>query len=169
MDEPDGILAVEIHDLDERNVLAFDLTELLDALGPSATELDWIVTDYHPVTDEDEAVEAFADSVYHAQRGDPRSGVRITGRELRELGNRSLQTIDGQFIGIPADSETDPVDVVDLGTFPSSDAALVVKAVDSSFWIVITKSDHDVNAIRERFRDVRHADRTLELGYQLGP
>jgi hypothetical protein len=34
---------------------------------------------------------------------------------------------------------------------------------------VITKSDKDISAIRERFKDVREADRTLELGYQLGP
>ena len=27
----------------------------------------------------------------------------------------------------------------------------------------------NISAIRERFEDVREADRTLELGYQLGP
>lgn len=169
MGAPTEISAVEIHDLDERNVLAFDLVELLDALGPSTSELDWIVTDYHPVTEEDEEIEAFADAVYDAQTGNPRSGVRVTGRELRELGGRSLQTIDGQFIGIPRDSDRDPAQVVDLRTFPTSDARLVIKAVDSSFWIVITKSDKDISAIRECFKDVREADRTLELGYQIGP
>jgi hypothetical protein len=171
MGEPVGaphISAVEIHDLDERNVLAFDLQELLDALGERALALDWIVTDYDPVT-EDEEVSAFADAVYKAQTAAPRTGVRLTSSELSALADKTLQTIDGQFIGIPPDTPTPAHELIDLRTFPTSDAALVIKAVDSSFWVVVTKSDGDVALIRERFRDVREGDRTLELGFQLGP
>ena len=68
------IRAVEIHDLDERNVLAFDLPELLDALGERAFALDWIVTDYVPVT-EGEEVTAFADEVYKLR---PRPRERVS-------------------------------------------------------------------------------------------
>lgn len=163
-----AVWAVEIHDLDERNVLAFDLVELFDALAPRAAALDWIVTDYDPVTDEAD-VEAFADTVFEAQTRSPRSGVRITGTELRALGDRARQTIDGQFIGIPPKSRSAIHELVDLRAFPSSDAELVLKAVDSSFWIVITKSAEDTAAIRRHFQDVREANRTLELGYQIGP
>jgi hypothetical protein len=162
------IWAVEIHDLDERNVLAFDLSELLDTLGERAAALDWVVADYDPVT-QDETVAAFADAVYEAQDATPRSGVRLSSSELRALAHKSIQTIDGQFIGIPPDSRTPLHKLVDLRTFADSDAALVIKAVDSSFWVVITKSDRDVALIRERFRDVREADRTLELGLRLEP
>jgi hypothetical protein len=35
--------SIAIHDLDERNVLAFDLHELLDASGPSASSAAWRV------------------------------------------------------------------------------------------------------------------------------
>jgi hypothetical protein len=107
--------------------------------------------------------------VYDAQNATPRSGVRLPSSDLRALADKSLQTIDGQFIGIPVDSRTPLHELVDLRTFVDSDAALVVKAVDSSFWVVITKSHSDVAAIRGRFADVRESDRTLELGLALGP
>jgi hypothetical protein len=162
------IWAVEIHDLDERNVLAFDLPELLDVLGDRVSALDWIVADYDSVT-EDEKVAAFANAVYEAQSATPRGGVRLASSELRALADESRQTIDGQFIGIPPESTIAPYEAVDLRTFPVSDAALVIKAVDSSFWVVITKFERDVALIRARFRDVREADQTLELGLRLGP
>ncbi len=143
------IWAVEIHDLDERGILAFDLPELLDTLGDGASALDWIVADYQPVT-EDATIADFADAVYEAQSATPRSGVRLSSSDLRALADESLQTIDGQFIGIPIDSRTPPHELVDLRSFVDSDAALVVKAVDSSFWVVITKSRLDVAAIRDQ-------------------
>lgn len=165
------VWAAEIHDLDERNVLAFDLSEVLETLGPGAAGLDWIVTDYDPNTgtDDDEEISAFANAVYEAQIGTPRSGVRVTGAELRAIGDKVRQTIDGQFIGVSPNTAASEAELGDLRTFPTSDAALVIKAVDSSFWIVITKSSDDIAAIHKRFRDVREADRTLELGFQIGP
>lgn len=166
--EASHVWALEIHDLDDRNVLALDLPGVLDALGNRAAALDWITTDYHPVTEE-ETVEAFADVVYEAQSETPRSGVRLPGRELRAIAEKSLQTIDGQFVGVPSDTTTPTHDLVDLRRYPDSDASLVIKAVDSSFWVVITKSQSDVQLIRERFRDVRETDRALELGLRLGP
>lgn len=166
------VWAVEIHDLDERGCLAFDLPDLLEILGPHAAGLDWIVTDYDPsfgTKGGDEEVTTFADEVYAAQIGTPRSGVRITGAELRAMGDKVLQTIDGQFIGVPPETTASEAELVELHTFARSDAVLVIKAVDSSFWIVITKSPEDVAAIRKRFRDVREADGTFELGFQIGP
>jgi hypothetical protein len=162
------IWAVEICDLDEHRVLAFDLPELLDALGARAADLDWIVTDYEPVT-EDGDVETFADRVYEAQTGSPRTGVRLTSQKLRSIADRTRQTINGQFIGISSDTASPTHKLVDLRTFPTSNAALVIKAVDSSFWIVITKAADDIAAVHRRFTDVRESDRTLELGYAIGP
>ncbi|HEY3181875.1 MAG TPA: hypothetical protein VGJ77_03495 [Gaiellaceae bacterium] len=49
-----------------------------------ASVLDWIVTEYDPVTDDNE-VEAFADAVYNANTATPRSGLRLTTAELREI------------------------------------------------------------------------------------
>ena len=45
------VWAVEIHDLDERNVVAFDLPEF-DTLGDRVFALEWIVADYDPVTED---------------------------------------------------------------------------------------------------------------------
>jgi hypothetical protein len=163
------IWAVEIHDLDERGVLAFDLTQLLDVLGPRAAALDWIVTAYDPVTSGDEEVEGFANTVYEARCATPRRGLRVSSGELYGLGSRALQTIDGQFIGVPPATQAAVLELIEPRAFPTSEAELAIKAVDSSFWIVITKSEADIEAIRARFHDVREADRTLELGYQIGP
>jgi hypothetical protein len=164
-----NLWAIEIHDLDERHVLAFDLTEVLGALGNRAMALDWVVTDYDPNHRGDAYVAAFAEAVYEAQTGSPRSGVRVTSAELRALAGRVLQTIEGQFIGVSPDTAVTVPELVDLRTFHISDAALVIKAVDSSFWIVITESSDDVEGIRQRFQDVRETDRALELGLQIGP
>ena len=162
-----GLWAVEIHDLDERGVLAFDLNDVLETLGPSASTLDWIVTDYDPVT-EGEDVEGLSRAVARAQGEVPRQGIRLPSNELHDVAARTQQTIDGQFIGVRADTAASIADLIDLRTFPNSDAELVIKAVDSSFWIVVTKSPKDVEAIRARFRDVREDARTLELGLQFG-
>ena len=162
-----GVWAVEIHDLDERSVLAFDLNDVLETLGPSASTLDWIVTDYDPVT-EDEDVAALAEAVARAQVEVPRQGIRLSSNELQDVAARTQQTIDGQFIGVRADTAASIADLIDLRASLKSDAELVIKAVDSSFWIVVTKSPEDVEAIRARFRDVREDARTLELGLQFG-
>jgi hypothetical protein len=154
--------------LDGRGFLAFDLVEILDALEPRASTLDWIVTDYEPTADEGE-VKAFADAVYDAQNRRPRSGIALDIERLRALARKAVQTIDGQFVGVRSETSDSVEQLVNLRTFATSDAVIVVKAVDSSFWIVVTKSPEDIEAIRLRFEDVREAEATLELGLQIGP
>ena len=155
VDGTPGFWAVEIHDLDERNVLAFDLGELLEALGARVAALDWLVVDFDPVTD-DAAVETLARRVYDEGR------VRLTSRELRAIAGRTRQTIDGLFIGFASDAASDLLN--DLNQFASSPAAVAIKAVDSTFWVVITKAMDDIASMRARFSDVRDADALAEVG-----
>lgn len=84
------------------------------------------------------------------------NGVRLAFAELSELAARTRQTIDGQFVGVVPGSSAAIVD-----------AEIVLKAVDSSFWIVVARARDDIAAIRSRFRDVRESDRALELGRSL--
>src|SRR4051794_19402833 len=98
-------LALEIHDLDERQVLAFDLTEVIEALSAASAHLDWLGTDFDPVTLGDERpgdadVWRFATEVEEARPDPTRRGVRITAAQLRDIGQKTLQTIDGEFIGV---------------------------------------------------------------------
>jgi hypothetical protein len=140
--------AVEIHGLHRSDAPVLDLRDILEALGATPSKLDWLVLDFDPVTD-DPRTEAIADEVYEQRP----TGVRLTFAELSELAAKTRQTIDGQFVGVlPSSSPA------------IAEAQIVLKAIDSSFWIVIAKSPDDVAAIRSHFRDVRDSDRALELG-----
>jgi hypothetical protein len=94
-----GRWAIEIHDLDERGVVAFDLNDVLETLGSSASNLDWIVTDYNPVTEDEDVKSLSTQSLVRRERC--RDTV-FASRAASCVGiaARTRQTLDGQFIGI---------------------------------------------------------------------
>jgi hypothetical protein len=92
------------------------------------------------------------------QEDPARGGVRLTAAELRDLARKTLQVIDGEFIGIKPGLPT-------AAKPPRrSVAPVIVKAVDSTFLVVVTRSAEDTIRIRQRFRDVRMGNAELELG-----
>jgi hypothetical protein len=168
------VFALEIHDREVSatgvRYLSFDLTEVLAALGPWTRETDWLVTDYEPAGFDHEAAEpdrAIAQDVLKVFVHAPASGavVRLSGPELETLARVTTQTIDGEFIAIPADSaRSDEAAMCDLSSFATSRAVAVIKAIDSSLFFVATKLVDDADALRERFSDVREAEVARELG-----
>ena len=168
------LFAVEIHDREVSAggvpYLSFDLAEVLAALGPWTRETDWLVTDYDPTGFDHESAEAdlaIAQNVLDVFVRAPGSAavVRLSGPEMETLARVTTQTIDGEFIAIPADSgRGDEAAMSDLSSFATSRAIAVIKAIDSSFFVVATKLVDDVDAVRRRFADVREADVANELG-----
>jgi hypothetical protein len=124
---------LRIDDLAEGRYLAFDLREILAALGPQARTSRWVCTDLWciPFGEPDESV---LEKQYSP-------GSTITGEELVRLAAKIRQVVDGTFRAF-AESADRPW--------------LIVRAVDSSFWEVFSTEPEALERLRCRFRSVRH-------------
>jgi hypothetical protein len=120
--------AVTIHDARD-HVLAFDLIDILRLAGTDAESSSWCCRNVECTGDLAEELHRVSDA-----------GSALSGAEMLRLASGVLQIIDGDFEAYRA-SETGPW--------------LVVRAIDSSEYAVITRDDRLLARIRERFRDVR--------------
>jgi hypothetical protein len=123
--------AVTIHDTRQfggMSVLAYDLADLLALAGPDALASSWSCK-------MGECFGPGAKDLYEAAEVGLVSGVR-----LAELAANVTQTIDGSF----------------EATLPGADRPwLVLRAIDSSYFVVVTRSEMLLAELRRRFRDVR--------------
>jgi diaminopimelate decarboxylase len=122
------VQAVTIHDLRD-GVLAFDLIDILRVLGPDAESSSWRGKNVDCTGDLADEMHGFSDS-----------DVALTGAAMLRLAGGVLQIIDGDFEAYRA-GETRPW--------------LVIRAIDSSEYAVITEDQELLGRVRERFRDVR--------------
>ena len=72
-------------------------------------------------------------------------------------------------MGVPQGTEVPAERLADLSDFAASAAAIVVTAVDSSFWVVVSKFGDTIQRLEDRFRDLRRTEQTLENGLELPP
>lgn len=130
---------ITIHDLhDERNVLAFDLRDLLALLSPAALEAEWTVA--HPACEEffatgegGAALEKLAAET-----------AMVSGKDLLALANDTQQVIWGDFMGA---SQNRPGQIW-----------TTIRAVDSSFYEITTSDSEVLDKVKDHFTDVRSAD-----------
>jgi diaminopimelate decarboxylase len=120
--------AVTIHDIRDR-VLAFDLIDILRLVGPDAESSSWRCRKVECAGDLAEELHRVSDAE-----------SPLTGAEMLRLAGGVFQIIDGDFEAYRP-GETRPW--------------LVVRAIDSSEYAVITKDERLLARVRERFRDVR--------------
>ena len=126
---------VEIRDGIERSgFLAFDLAEILDALGSLTATSTWRCRDLWVTGREDLEVRAL-----EAASESP-EGISMTTDELAGFAAQVAQVIDGEFSAI-VPGETEPW--------------LVIRAVDSSWWEVFSANGRVFDALRLRFTDLR--------------
>lgn len=130
-----GVPILTIHDLDERNVLAFDVRDILLALAPrSLTARFKIMTpkheDFWATGAGGVRLEALAEQ-----------SALITGDELLTIANDTLQVIWGDFVASLPDA-------------PDQEW-LIIRAFDSSWYEVETADKAAIAAVQLAFHDVR--------------
>jgi hypothetical protein len=118
---------VTIRDVDERNVLTFDLRDILRLLGTAGTKSTWEVEGLECVGPE-------------ADRFLERSNapLRIDGLSLLRLSETVDQVIDGTFRGFRHQNDDQPW--------------IVVSAVDSSAYDVQTNDARVLDLMRRSFK-----------------
>jgi hypothetical protein len=129
---------IQIHDL-TRGVLAFDLREILAALGPRAHGTYWTVSD---VASPAQALDATGDGAVVLEEL-ALSGERTTGASLINIARTVRQTIWGEFSGYSDKAAEEPW--------------IVIVAVDSSWFEVRSDDAAALAGIRDAFKDVRSA------------
>jgi len=130
--------AVTIHDADPSGRLSFDLADILQVVGARARSSTWRCRSV-------ECVGPQADILHEASD----DGHTLSGDGLLDAAAGVTQVIDGEFIATGSDG---------------GEPWLIVRAVDSSLYVVVT-DDHDLRArLRMRFRDVRDSSGDAEAG-----
>lgn len=130
----------------ENRILSVALHDLLEVLEESAAPLHWSV--FHLYGHGPDALDLEeASSVEH--------GLRLRHADLTTLREGFEQIYDGLFVGCA--SERNVPFAPDLSTNPPADCPLVLDVVDSTFWVVSTRSERDVAALCARFRSATSA------------
>jgi hypothetical protein len=136
---------IRICDCRDGGVLALDLRDLLDLLGPRAQQAVWTVSKvklYYPELND------FREEFMATGRGAGQLNVlarnrsSVGGRVLTELANATWQIVWGQFVA----------------TLPQQEAVwITIRAIDSSFYEVTTTDEVVLNKVKATFKDVRVA------------
>jgi len=129
---------IQIHDL-TRGALAFDLREILAALGPRAYTTYWTASD---VASPAQALDATGDGAVALEEL-ALSGQRTTGAHLIDIVRTVSQIIWGEFSGCSDKAAAEPW--------------IVIVAVDSSWFEVRSDDAAALARIRSAFKDVRSA------------
>ena len=122
--------AIEIHDKKPgENVLSFDLYNVLRTIKHHILVRQWRISGVEATGPSAEEIHSISD------RGDC-----ISGDHLIVLAERLIQVIDGTFCGFYQECETPDI---------------VIRAVDSSFFVVESLRPEVLNSIRSNFTEVR--------------
>lgn len=124
-----GLLIADKKDGPAGELLAFDLIDVLCAIGVEAERSSWTASGVESIGPASEELHELSDR-----------SARVSGRKLLELASRLDQTIDGVFAAYRPDA-TDPW--------------VTVRAVDSSFFHVETPDNAVLSALRGQFHDVQ--------------
>lgn len=116
--------------------LGFDLADVLNALGPRVARSTWAIEGLNYVSHDETDI-----PVLHG--GD---GARVLGTELLSSLPNLLQVIDGEFRAFEAGGEP----------------WVILRAVDSSWWEVVSEDRAALSAIRDQFRNVDEQVRPVE-------
>jgi hypothetical protein len=125
-----NMTGLEIRDRTPAGVLAFDLRDILTAIGPRIRALTWSCSDLECVGEAAEELHRVADE-----------GTQVDGVMLENLAGSISQVIDGRFTGrVRSDAPPE----------------IVIQAVDSTLWEVFGDPDA-LSGIQRRFSDVKPA------------
>jgi hypothetical protein len=121
---------IRIHDRTGEDVLAFDLEDLLAALGKDAERSEWRCSVGECIPKD--AARPDLEDAYG-------SGTRLPGSQLLALASETLQIADGVFEAFRP-GERRPW--------------LKLEAIDSTYWEVFAANPADLESLRARFAEV---------------
>jgi len=144
-----AVLVLSIHD-HQNSVLAFDLKEVLQALGKYSEKWTWCITRLECIGRED------SETMCQAVETAGASGIWASWQELVKLADKIDQTIEGELLAFPADIDKRTIAAadLDLGVFPTSKAELAIVVVDSSYFEIYAKDPGIAATIRGHFQEV---------------
>jgi YD repeat-containing protein len=142
------VQTIEIHDSD-KNVLSFDLKDILRALPKNAETAEWYILNLEGTGEPLRNAEPLLDLEKRIQSS--KHGVKATWHTLNQLADRMVQTVNLSLVGLspgePAPSL--PVQVAYGGLFVS------IEAIDSSLWTVSSNDKQVIDCLRRQFRDTK--------------
>lgn len=133
---------IRIHDLKD-GILSVDLYRILNLLRPRSTKAHWTVSTVRAVHTEQEWFDATGDGG-EALNAVANKGLSLSGRELSEIAQRTVQVIWGEFTAALPHALYTPW--------------ITIRAIDSSFYEVITSDESVLKIIVSAFKDVRPAE-----------
>ena len=129
--------------------LAFDLKDILSALGSKGEQWTWWVRNL------DWLGEGAEDLCRQVEAAGPK-GRSLSFTDLLNRARKVHQTVEGEFLAFPRGLDIKSIDAGDLNLrdFPSSPAELAIVAVDGSYFEVFAK-DAALLAPLRKFPEVR--------------
>jgi hypothetical protein len=121
---------IRIHDRTDDDVLAFDLSDLLEALGKEAELSAWKCSVGECIPKDGGRPDL--EDAYNA-------ATRLSGAEILALAGETLQIVDGAFEAYRR-GERQPW--------------IVLEAIDSTYWEVFAATADDLSPLRRRFSEV---------------
>lgn len=119
---------LSVWDLDERRVLAIDLIDVLELAGPDAATSLWRCSMVEAIGPAAERMHAIS------------HGPTIRGEDLLAMARDVDQVVDGEFAAV---------------RHPGEAPSLIIRAIDSTEYAVVTDSDELLAHLRATFKDVR--------------
>jgi hypothetical protein len=138
----DKMTRVEIYDLNESGVLAFDLVDVLRAIEPWR-DLEWRVLELEATGElkNGKSITALETSIAESSHG-----LQFKWEELMSLALNITQTINATIVGLQPGSRP-PVFPIQA----SEGLEIVVEAFDTTLWAVSTRLTEVVDRIRTTF------------------
>jgi hypothetical protein len=150
------VRAVSIWDREQgpRSARAIELRHLLDAL-PGSDTCWWRIE-----------VEDLNGGPTANDVADASPPAILKGAEMRRFAEDMIQSYGGTFVAFAPGASRDAVDdgLTTMAAFEVSPIEYVLLDIRGQEWIVITKSQADLESVRTTFRNAREVDASNELG-----
>jgi hypothetical protein len=153
---------IQIFDLDERRILAFDMVDILQLIEPFATGLRWyiarceIVCLVNGTSEIKDAIPAWVLGL-RSTLADSKEIVAIEWDTLKEFARNILQTEWANLIAVNPGA-TPPAEPLDLNN-PAFE--IVVQAVDTGFWAITTRNDALIANVANHFKATKIVEKAV--------
>lgn len=131
---------LRVYDLKDQ-VLALDLRDLLRLLAPRSFEARWVVSTVKSSKPGHEWFEATGEGGERLEGLAQDDGGQLSGSDLAALAENTRQVIWGEFVGSAPTQSDKPW--------------VIIRAVDSTFYEIISDDDAVLNKISSTYKDVR--------------